>query len=569
MRSEKKTGIRLAAGTAVAVWLISVPVMAAPKEELEELLKQAEETMQGSSAVSEYLGLEELEEAIEENGFDVRLLAGLSDETAENMGLPGEVAESSYLGIRVQSDPEKRQWNLETGLTVSDREFLSLSLYGDHDLLAMSVPQLYEKAIGIKSGNLYEMLENSWMKEVITEEMGELPESLRDIDLVFYPNEEEWEAWQESVETLYQTEDLEEQFEEILDNFTESLEIVCQEDDDYGYDKVYVVKILWDELETLYQGWASLYMKPFVAAGAVTSEESGDFEEQLQMSLEEMFTQVRLVSPEDPVAKFYVSDGKLERILCELPVDLTEVRKAEDELQSEAAEAGLELQSETAGAESKLQSGMSETEKKTGSDDRGILEIRVSFWNDGEGYADIDYDIYGKDMEGNVLGSINIWRTHTEEGTVSGNNIGMMMMEGEECTYYSDLFDSSFDSSTGEYTVKFSLKDQDTSETVYLELAGNFADVVKGQGFTCNYERCAIGEDYEDMMDLTGSVTVQANPGVIQKPQETEILTDLTMEQMGTLIRTVEANANEYFGIGSESESEMMQDTVGTMGTGQ
>ena len=70
-------------------------------------------------------------------------------------------------------------------------------------------------------------------------------------------------------------------------------------------------------------------------------------------------------------------------------------------------------------------------------------------------------------------------------------------------------------------------------------------------------------------MDLTGSVTVQANPGVIQKPQETEILTDLTMEQMGTLIRTVEANANEYFGIGSEPESEMMQDTVGTMGTGQ
>ena len=566
MRNEKKTGIRLAAGIAAAVWLISVPVLAAPKDELEELLKQAEEAMQGSSAVSEYLGLEELEEAIEEKGFDVKLLAGLSDETAENLGLPEDVAENSYLGIRVQSDPEKRQWNLETGLTVSDKDFLNLSLYGDHDLLAMSIPQLYEKAIGIKGGNLYEMLENSWMKEVIIEETGEIPEILRDIDLVFYPNEEEWKEWQESVENSYQVEDLKEQFEDILESFTDGLEIVSQKDDDYGYDMVYDVKVPWDELEKLCQGWASLYMKPFVAAGAVTSEESGDFEEQLQMSLEEMFMQVRMISPEDPVVKFYVWDGKLERILCELPVEVPEESISENELQSEIA-----------GAESKLQSQIADEEKKTVSADigmldsseKGVLEIRVSFWNDGEGYVNIDYDIYGKDVDGNVLGSVNIWRTHTEEGTVSGNNIGIMMMEGEECIYYSDLFDSSFDSSTGEYTVEFSLKDQETSETVCLELEGNFADVVKGQGFTCNYERCAIGEDYEDMMDLTGSVTVQANPGVIEKPQETDILTDLTMEQLGTLISTVEANANEYFGIQSEPESEMPQDTVGTMGTRQ
>lgn len=528
---------------AAAAMFVSMPAAASSnddlRDELEELLENAENEMKGTPAVSEYLGLDELKDTMEDQGFDVKLKAGLSEETAENVGMPEEMAEGSYLEMQVQADPKERQWQFGAGLSVANMDLFNLALYGNHDMLAVSLPQIYENTVGIRSGNLYEQMEHSW----VTESGGEIPEILKNVELDFYP--EDCDEWQNSMGVNISLEDLSEEFEDILEDFTDRLDITKKENGDSGYDAVYYVEASWENLKELYQGWVMAYLKPFAMTGMISEENMDIYED----SVDQMFAQAQLVCPENPVMEFYVMGGRLDKILCEMQVDMTAVQETEaaEETETEAETEDSFSASVSVGDDDVL-----------ASIDRGTMEFEVIFWGESEGYTNADYNVYVKDEEGNLVNSMYLTQTHFEQDTVSGDRIGLMM-EDEESTYYCDLYQSSFDSATGEYSVTFSFADDSSSEddsTVYLNVEGSFSDVVKGQGFVCNFEKCAIGEDFEDVGALCGSISVQAGPGEIEQPQNVEMLFEMTEDQAKALADTIESNINALMGISEEPESE-------------
>ena len=162
-----------------------------PGEELEEILETQME--QGEkSLLSKTLGLDELQENMEEEGFSVQTKFGVSRETWELLGVEAPTSEDGYLqmNLRAAEDAERWQFDLEAA-TDENTKFLTLSLYADEDQLAVSIPQFYDGALAIRSGSLLQQYNGSWLEQMLDQPLEE------DVDLSFVPGEQEEDETQE------------------------------------------------------------------------------------------------------------------------------------------------------------------------------------------------------------------------------------------------------------------------------------------------------------------------------------------------------------------------------------
>lgn len=360
-------------------------------------------------------------------------------------------------------------------------DFVSLVLYGDSDMLTLSLPHLYGNPLGIRSGNLYEQMEGSWADG----EDGGLPEQLREIELDFFPGDGTLDGWKGFAEKYWGLGEISDRYDVMLDSFRESLEVAKEQEDD---ETVYAVTVEWEDLKALYQDWLCLYLDIFKQAGVYADADYADFEEQV----DGIFREAQMVVEEDPVIEFCVADGKLRRVSCEMFADTTVWKETE--------------------SESSIYSGNGMEKQTEGSEEAEETKV-------------IDY-------------------------------LDVMFMKGSEAVYYCNLFYRVFDSSDGSLDVRFSLTDQNTEDTVYLEISGTFSEVVPGQGFTLNFDKCSLGQNYEDIGTLNGKIKLEAQPGEVQKPQNVQMIFDMTQEELDIMVDTIEENAEKLSGIFREEESE-------------
>ncbi len=337
-------------------------ISAEPIEELRELLEQTVQDGKSSSAIAQYLGLEELKKAISEKGltFEFRMEPGKG--ILQESGLSDWIRENCYYKWKAQIDPAGKQWMLDTGFGLMDQDVFSSTLYGNKEMLTLSVPQLYEKPLGIRSGNLYEQLKSSWAADAAEK----IPSDERDFELNFFPDEETLEMWKDELRELYgYEEDTEKQYEELLNTFLD--ELTCTKGEE-GDETVYSIEMEMDAARELYLGWFDLYYGPLKTFGKVTEYEF----DQVKTDLEEEFDEFEKVVPENPSVKCYVEDNRLDRITGTIFVDMS-------------------------GAEGQFVNidDSSETEvlrKKS-------LEFEIIFWEETAGVMSTDVNFYVRDEE--------------------------------------------------------------------------------------------------------------------------------------------------------------------------
>lgn len=457
------------------------------------------------------------------------------------------------------------------GCSLMGMDFVSLVLYGDSDMLTLSLPHLYGNPLGIRSGNLYEQMEGSWADG----EDGGLPEQLREIELDFFPGDGTLDGWKGFAEKYWSLGEISDRYDVMLDSFRESLEVAKEQEDD---ETVYAVTVEWEDLKALYQDWLCLYLDIFKQAGVYADADYADFEEQV----DEIFREAQMVVEEDPVIEFCVADGKLRRVSCEMFADTTVWKETESE---SSIYSGNGMEKQTEGSEEaeepelvKTVAGDNtseqvfaeayETEEETefGEEQAGLnlmedfetgyLEYEIVFREETEGMSNTDVNFYIKDEEKDVRSAVYVTKTRMTEETKVIDYLDVMFMKGSEAVYYCNLFYRVFDSSDGSLDVRFSLTDQNTEDTVYLEISGTFSEVVSGQGFTLNFDKCSLGQNYEDIGTLNGKIKLEAQPGEIQKPQNVQMIFDMTQEELDIMVDTIEENAEKLSGIFREEESE-------------
>lgn len=100
------------------------------------------------------------------------------DELPASIGSSADMLKSFgiLLSANLDRDEKQMEWNL--GYSMGGSDLLSLNFYGDEELLAISVPELFDGAAGIGTGNLKEQIENSPMFD----EMGMSERELEELD---------------------------------------------------------------------------------------------------------------------------------------------------------------------------------------------------------------------------------------------------------------------------------------------------------------------------------------------------------------------------------------------------
>lgn len=408
-------------------------------------------------------------------------------------------------------------------------------------MLTLSVPQLFERPLGIRSGNLYEQMKDSWAADAAEK----ISSDERDFELNFFPDEEELDVWKDELRELcgYE-ENTEEQYEKLLNAFLDDL--ACTKEKEGG-ETVYSIEMGMDVVKELYLGWFDLYYSPLKTLGTVTGYEF----DQVRTEFEESFDEFEKVVPQNPLIKCYVQDGRLDRITSTIFVDTsgaagrfvnvdgienTEqqaeetdggslINMAEGEnSEDESAETGngadffLGAEADSSGISVRTSSGTEILQK-------GSLEFELVSWEEMAGIESTDINLYVRD-------------------------------ENQEVFYYCNLFSGRFDSSTGHYDLTFSLTDRKTGAETDVKLESRFTDVVLGESFVWDIDRITFEQDEDSAELLNGQVRVCARPEELAQPEDPTMLFDLSEEELRQAETAIAQNLNSLLGVKSEEQTE-------------
>ena len=277
-----------------------------PGEELEEILETQME--QGEkSLLSKTLGLDELQENMEEEGFSVQTKFGVSRETWELLGVEAPTSEDGYLqmNLRAAEDAERWQFDLEAA-TDENTKFLTLSLYADEDQLAVSIPQFYDGALAIRSGSLLQQYNGSWLEQMLDQPLEE------DVDLSFVPGEQEEDETQED------------------DSWELVKDAARVEKSEQGDETVYSVIVPTETFLDFCQEQYETLIEQL--SGVTTVTEYGD--------PNEFFACLKNAMEEELTLDFYTRHGFVTNVALEATIDTAEFEEYRKELREEGAPDG-------------------------------------------------------------------------------------------------------------------------------------------------------------------------------------------------------------------------------------
>lgn len=549
MSRFKILSAKTAAAALSAAMIFQGTAMAAPIDELNEIFEKQEE-LQADSLMEETLGLSELGESIGDNGLQFQIKAALDPQTFELMreesGLSEEEAEilkGGYALLGLQTDPELKKWLLGASLGSEEGSLLDISLYGDEEQLALSLPQFYAGALALKAGNFKEQLLNSDLATIIgiTEEnASEIPE----IDMSFYPEEDDLN------DTAGIFDGIQERLEEKAEEVEENIQVEKTESGDVT---TYAVTVdtadIMDVYEIIFDEYMSLIMEP--ALISASGADAADVDTQI----DQLLSEIESILGDTVTMNFDVRDGLVEKISYALYMDTAALEQAaeniEDAVVEEAAAAAGNAENAVPAEESatEVQSETVETvetpEQIIEIEDgfRGYVSYEFSYTDPAQPAKGIECRIEMTDEEDAESAVILVGYATETEGTAETATLSLDVQENGESVYSGTPFTASFDAATGDLDAVFSVTDEDTS--MEMKLDSTFTEIEKGKSFVLTIDELSMTVDGEKV-GMTSEIKVSADPGEITVPAESRVVLELTQGGLLDLVNEISANAQAW-----------------------
>lgn len=492
----------LLAGTLAAETCLAAPALADSLEELAHIFEK--QNIQQPSMLSEQLGLEQLQEAMKAQGFSFSLSGAVSSQdTAVFTGLSPEESPSGYAEISGSVDPKQKQWQFDFDMGSEEDSVFEILLYGDTEKLALKLPQFFEGAVGIRSGNFQEQYKGSALEQLL----GELPE-IPEVNLDFYPD-----PMLPNQKEVLKNSDITSQLSDL-----DQVEKVQEKDQ-----TVYELTVQTEDLAEIYEVLLAEYFTFFEEAAQLSPENLFYMEQAAEQMASETAESLRETLGEEIFLKFYVKDEQIERIWYRL-----EFQQPETEISSYSQEYPS---TESEGLSGSYENAEAETV---------TAEYQIIFEDPKDPWRVFDLRMDIEDSESQA----SIWVTKQTEQNAEGfeTNITLMVREDGYLEYWDTPITISYEAESRRLLAALSLGEEE--EEVLLKLDGRFTDIKPGEGFTFQADGLTLEAEGEKA-GITGSFSLCADPGTFSSSQEKMIL-ELNPGELLQFFNEIAVNINNW-----------------------
>ena len=473
-----------------------------PGEELEEILETQME--QGEkSLLSKTLGLDELQENMEEDGY-------------------------LQMNLRAAEDAERWQFDLEAA-TDENTKFLTLSLYADEDQLAVSIPQFYDGALAIRSGSLLQQYSGSWLEQMLDQPLEE------DVDLSF--------AGGDGKKKEEAADDGDDSWEEVTD-------ATRVEKKKQGEETIYSVIVPTEPFLDFCQEQYETLIEQLSDVATVT--EYGD--------PDEFFDCLKNATEDELTLDFHTKNGFVTNVTLEATIDTAEFEEYQKELREEGAPDGPTasfwvsvpgfhtevggMQEDTAGQNTDAASDIiggadGSTDIYLGS--TGVITEKLSFaFADPENpNAGFECSLKLENDENEVTVELSGERKQTEN--TETYTLHLLQSDADGVNFDEDFYNVSFNAETGEYDGVLNFGE----EVGMIGLDAAFTEIKAGESFDLRVDGLTIADE-TGAGSINGTVSVQASPGELKAPENEKMFFELTEAQLLNLVMEIQQKGTAW-----------------------
>lgn len=537
MSKLKKWLGKTVVATAVGVVSLQASAGAAPLDDLNAILEKQNEA-ETPSPISDMLDWDALVEAMNAGGAQVAANLTIPEELLKDAGLPEELQGDLGLTADTTVDLTDKQWLFKLAAAVNSEDIASLSLYGDENQLALTLPEFLSKTVGLKAGSFQDQYNGSVWEQMF----GELnmPE---DIDLKFFPD---------GTASAADTTDLVGNIKAILEKATKSAEdamnVETREDEKYPgvtfYDATY-------DTESV----VNIYRDLLTELSSVLSASGISDVEDFNQTMEEALEQSKAILGDQFTVTYWVENDQVTKMSMTMKMDESLMEEQNDTVSDlyDDAEAESETEEVTAATE---------TQEPT----IVVMDMLYTFADPSNMAAgfDMDMDIYEEGDEANVMHLAYAFDNEMTD-TSMDMNVNMKVSDAEETYLDADIFTMNFDAESGAMNIKVSVPDEESGSDVGMAIDSTFGDVTAGKGFTWTLNNVTVSADGEQIPILSGYVTINAEYEKIETPAEVDMLADMDTTDVMGLMMELQNNAEswmEKWGL-AEEETETETDEYG------
>lgn len=537
MSKLKKWLGKTVVATAVGVVSLQASAGAAPLDDLNAILEKQNEA-ETPSPISDMLDWDALVEAMNAGGAQVAANLTIPEELLKDAGLPEELQGDLGLTADTTVDLTDKQWLFKLAAAVNSEDIASLSLYGDENQLALTLPEFLSKTVGLKAGSFQDQYNGSVWEQMF----GELnmPE---DIDLKFFPD---------GTASAADTTDLVENIKAILEKATKSAEdamnVETREDEKYPgvtfYDATY-------DTESV----VNIYRDLLTELSSVLSASGISDVEDFNQTMEEALEQSKAILGDQFTVTYWVENDQVTKMSMTMKMDESLMEEQNDTVSDlyDDAEAESETEEVTAATEAQEPTIV-------------VMDMLYTFADPSNMAAgfDMDMDIYEEGDEANVMHLAYAFDNEMTD-TSMDMNVNMKVSDAEETYLDADIFTMNFDAESGAMNIKVSVPDEESGSDVGMAIDSTFGDVTAGKGFTWTLNNVTVSADGEQIPILNGYVTINAEYEKIETPAEVDMLADMDTTDVMGLMMELQNNAEswmEKWGL-AEEETETETDEYG------
>lgn len=536
MSKFKKWLGKTAVAATVGVVSLQASASAAPLDDLNAILEKQVQA-ETPSPISTMLDWDNIVKAMNEGGAQVSINATIPEELLADAELPEQLQGDLGLTADTTIDLKDKQWLFKLAAAVNADNIASLSLYGDENQLALTLPEFLSKTVALKSGSFKEQYEGSVWEQFFGE--LDMPE---DIDMKFFP---------EGSASAEDATDLVGNIKAILEKATTSaqdaMNVETREDAEYPgvtfYDATYDTESVMSIYSDLLTELSSV-----LSASGVTGVE--DFDAAMEESLE----QGKAVLGDQFTITYWVENDLVTKMTMTMKMDESLIDEQNDTLSDLDNDAESEAEEVTTAAEDSESSVV-------------IMDLVYTFTDPANMSAgfDMDMDIYEEGAEEDAMHLVYAFANETTDSKMDVK-VNLKASDSEETFIDADIFTMNFDAESGALDMEISIPDEETGTDVGMTLNSTFEDVQEGKGFTWTLNNLTLAADGEELPLLTGYVTVNADYEKIETPADAEMLADMDSAGVMGLIMELQSNAEswmEKWGL-AEEETETDEDGITT-----
>ena len=537
MSKLKKWLGKTVVATAVGVVSLQASAGAAPLDDLNAILEKQNEA-ETPSPISDMLDWDALVEAMNAGGAQVAANLTIPEALLKDAGLPEELQGDLGLTADTTVDLTDKQWLFKLAAAVNSEDVASLSLYGDENQLALTLPEFLSKTVGLKAGSFQDQYNGSVWEQMF----GELnmPE---DIDLKFFPD---------GTASAADTTDLVGNIKAILEKATKSAEdamnVETREDEKYPgvtfYDATY-------DTESV----VNIYRDLLTELSSVLSASGISDVEDFNQTMEEALEQSKAILGDQFTVTYWVENDQVTKMSMTMKMDESLMEEQNDTVSDlyDDAEAESETEEVTAATEAQEPTIV-------------VMDMLYTFADPSNMAAgfDMDMDIYEEGDETNVMHLAYAFDNEMTD-TSMDMNVNMKVSDAEETYLDADIFSMNFDAESGAMNIKVSVPDEESGSDVGMAIDSTFGDVTAGKGFTWTLNNVTVSAEGEQIPILSGYVTINAEYEKIETPSEVDMLADMDTTDVMELMMELQNNAESWmvkWGL-AEEETETETDEYG------